>query len=304
MMRVPGAYATAVRLPDGTITIKREEFTPLGERYPILKKPFIRGVIGLYESFKIGLATLQLSADLALPPDKTKPQDGRTVSFFSRLTTFFTTVLALALGFALFAIVPLFLTTKLLNIERQAIAFNIVTGVWRVIFFLVYLGLISSLKDIQRLFQYHGAEHKVVYAFENGQDLTVANACNYSTHHPRCGTSFIFIVLLVSILFYALIDTLIIWSLGNINLQFRIIAHLLLLPVVAGIGYELLKLTAKYQQHWLAQALSAPGLWLQYITTKQPDDTQIEVAITALKNAFGDRYQEFVGHEYIAEAID
>lgn len=304
MMRVPGAYATAIRLPDGTITVKREEFIPLGERYHFLKKPFLRGVVGLYESFKIGLATLQLSADLALPPDKKKLQDGQTVSLLSRLMTFLTTVLALALGFALFAIVPLYLTTKLLNIERQAMAFNIVTGVWRVIFFLVYLGLISLIKDIQRLFQYHGAEHKVVYAFENGQDLTVANARNYSTHHPRCGTSFIFIVLLVSILIYALIDTLIIWSLDNITLQFRIIAHLLLLPVVAGIGYELLKLMAKYQQNWLAHALSAPGLWLQYITTKQPDDAQIEVAITALKNAFGDRYQEFVGHEYIAEAID
>jgi len=168
----------------------------------------------------------------------------------------------------------------------------------------MYLWLISFMKDIQRLFQYHGAEHKVVFTFESGQDLTVENAKPFKTYHPRCGTSFIFIVMMVGILLFALIDAVVIWGFGSISLVARLIYHLALLPLVAGIGYEFLKLSAKFQHKRFTQWLIAPGLWLQRITTKPPTDDQIEVAIAALKGAFGEHYAEFAGREYIAEAVD
>lgn len=303
LMRVPGAYATALRLPDGSITVQRQEFQSLTERYPFLKKPVLRGIIALYESLKIGLTALQISSDANQSPnEKQAPENGK--NFKARLVSAFTTLFALALGLGLFAYLPLLLTTRLLAIERQALAFNLVTGLWRIGFFLIYLWLISLMKDIRRVFQYHGAEHKVIYAFENGYELTLENVRPFTTHHPRCGTSFIFIVLLVSILLFTLIDTGIMWGLGTINLQLRLIFHLLLLPLVAGIGYEFLKITSRFREHWLARSLAAPGLWLQRITTKQPDDQQLEVSIAALKGAFGERYGEFSGRRYLAEAVD
>jgi uncharacterized protein YqhQ len=302
LMRVPGAYATALRLPNGSITVQRQEFQSLTERYPLLKMPILRGVIALYESLKIGLNALQMSGDLSQPPAEKQASDNNQ-NFQTRLVSGLTLLLAMALGVGLFAYLPLLLTTRLLAIERQALAFNLVTGFWRVGFFMMYLWLISLMKDIQRVFQYHGAEHKVIYAFENGYELTLDNVRPFSTHHPRCGTSFIFIVLLVSILLYALIDTGIMWVSGTINLQLRLIFHLLLLPIVAGIGYEFLKITSRFRKHWLARGLSAPGLWLQRITTKPPDDQQLEVSIAALKGAFGERYAEFAGRRYSAEAV-
>lgn len=301
MMRVPGAYATAVRRPDGEIEIKHEKFQSIAERIPIFKKPFLRGMISMFESLKIGLGTIQLSADIAMqaevkdkPPTKAK----------EKLTTAITTIFAFGLAFLLFGFLPLWLTTRLLNIERQALLFNLVVGAWRILFFLIYLWLISLMKDIQRLFQYHGAEHKVVFTFESGRELTVENTRPFKTFHPRCGTSFIFIVMIVGILLFALIDALVIGTFGSISLATRLIYHLGLLPLVAGIGYEFLKLSARFQNRAFTRWLIAPGLWLQRITTKPPSDDQLEVAIAALKGAFGERYAEFAGREYIAEAVD
>ncbi|MFH1213661.1 MAG: DUF1385 domain-containing protein [Candidatus Neomarinimicrobiota bacterium] len=301
MMRVPGAYATAVRKPDGEIEIRRENFQSVSERIPFLKKPFLRGVISMFESLKIGFGTIQLSADIAMQTEAgTKPPAKAT----EKLATIATTAFAFGLGFILFGILPLYLTTKLLNIERLALPFNLVVGAWRILFFLVYLWLISLMKDVQRLFQYHGAEHKVVFTFESGQELNIANTRLFTTFHPRCGTSFIFIVMMVSILTYALIDSLVIMAFGSITLGMRIIFHLTLLPLVAGIGYEFLKLSARYQKKAFTRWLIAPGLWLQRITTKPPSDDQIEVAIAALKGAFGDQYERFAGQEYIADAVE
>ena len=302
MMRVPGAYATAVRKKDGSIEISQNSYNSLTEQFALLKKPLLRGVIALFESLKIGLSTLQFSADVALREEnlaKGKPEQKET-PFISILTTTF----ALLLGILLFVILPLYITTRLLNIEKMALAFNLVTGGWRMLFFLVYLWVISLMKDIQRLFQYHGAEHKVVFTFESGQELTVANTRSFTTYHPRCGTSFMFIILLASILMYALIDTGIMFVFGRITLSLRIIFHLLLMPLVAGAGYELLKITARYQNQWWGRWLSAPGIWLQRITTKPPADDQIEVAIAALRAAFGDRYQEHVGQSFVADAVE
>jgi len=301
MMRVPGAYATAVRRPDGEIEIKRENFTSIADRIPFFKKPLLRGIISMFESLKIGLETIQLSANIAMQAENAAKPANKTKD---RIATTISTILAFGLAFLLFGFLPLWLTTQLLNIERKALAFNLVVGAWRILFFLMYLWLISFMKDIQRLFQYHGAEHKVVFTFESGQDLTVENAKPFKTYHPRCGTSFIFIVMMVGILLFALIDAVVIWGFGSISLVARLIYHLALLPLVAGIGYEFLKLSAKFQHKRFTQWLIAPGLWLQRITTKPPTDDQIEVAIAALKGAFGEHYAEFAGREYIAEAVD
>lgn len=302
MMRVPGAYATAVRKPDGSVETERHEFQSATEKIPLLRRPVLRGMVALFESLKIGLQTLQFSADVAIRAEE--EAQGKTPKKENKLISVLTMIFALALGFFLFGFLPLFITTELLSIEKKALLFNLVAGMWRIVFFLVYLWLISLMKDIQRLFQYHGAEHKTVYTFESGKELTVANTRDYQTFHPRCGTSFIFIVLLASILMYALIDTVIIAIVGNITLPLRLVFHLLLLPLVAGAGYEVLKLTARHQDSWLGSSLAAPGLWLQRITTKSPTDDQLELAIIALKTAFGESYDQYVGHEFIAEAVE
>ncbi|MQY63975.1 MAG: DUF1385 domain-containing protein, partial [Calditrichaeota bacterium] len=173
----------------------------------------------------------------------------------------------------------------------------------RIAFFLLYLGLISLARDVRRLFQYHGAEHKTVYAFEAGRSLTVDSTRDFPTQHPRCGTSFIFIVLIAAILAFALIDTVVLALVGKITLGLRLLVHLPLIPVVAGAGYEALKVTAKYQHVALFRWLSLPGIWLQYITTRMPDDDQVVVALESLKVAFGDRLKEVEGKQYVAEAI-
>ena len=302
MMRVPGAYATAVRKPDGNIEIARSEFKSLTERIPFLKKRVFRGIIALFESLKIGLNTLQLSADIAIKAEEeAKGKKRKSQSNFSKIIT---VLVAFIIGFGIFAVLPLYLTTELLDIERKAITFNIIVGLWRIVFFLIYLWAISLMKDIQTLFQYHGAEHKVVFTFEAGKNLTIENTREFKTFHPRCGTSFIFIVLLVSILMFALIDSFIILGFGSITLQLRILFHLALMPLVAGVGYEFLKLTAKYQNKSIGKWLTMPGLWLQHITTKPPSDDQVEIAIIALKAAFGDKFSDYEGKKYIAEAVD
>lgn len=302
MMRVPGAYATAVRKVDGNIEIARSEFKSLTERIPFLKKRVFRGIIALFESLKIGLNTLQLSADIAIKAEEeAKGKKRKSQGNFSKIIM---VLVAFILGFGIFAVLPLYLTTELLDIERKAITFNIIVGLWRIVFFLIYLWAISLMKDIQTLFQYHGAEHKVVFTFEAGKNLTIENTREFKTFHPRCGTSFIFIVLLVSILMFALIDSFIILGFGSITLQLRILFHLALMPLVAGVGYEFLKLTAKYQNKSIGKWLTMPGLWLQHITTKPPSDDQVEIAIAALKAAFGDKFSDYEGKKYIAEAVD
>ena len=297
MMRVPDHYATAVRRKNGEIETQREPQDSLTERFPIFKKKILRGAISLLESFKIGYSTLQWSADKAI-------EDEEEVEEESTFWKFLSTALAFILAIGLFLVLPLYLTTTVLNISKQAFAFNIIAGSLRIIFFLVYLWSISLMEDVKRLFEYHGAEHKVVFTFEAGEEVNVENARKYSTQHPRCGTSFIFIVLLISILLYSLIDSIIIYSFGTISLITRIFYHLGSVPLVAGICYELLKLSSRHSDNPITKILIQPGLWLQRITTSSPSDEQLETAIVALKTAFGDEFEKYHGKEYKADAID
>ena len=164
------------------------------------------------------------------------------------------------------------------------------------------LKLISLLSDVRRLFQYHGAEHRVVYNFESGKEISVKNAQSFPTQHPRCGTSFLFIVLLSAIIVFAVIDMVVLSLLGTISLPIRLLFHLPLIPFVSGVGYEVIKLTAK-NNNLFFQVLKKPGLWLQNITTRHPEDEMVEVAIQALKEAFGEKFDDVSGKEYVAEAI-
>ena len=296
MMRVPGAYATAVRDPEGKIQIDRHEFQSLAEKSKIWKKPVLRGMTSLFEAMRIGFGTLQWSADIALPEEEKGKEP-------SKLGNFLSILFAIVLALLLFMIGPMWITTKLLDIEKEALAFNLVSGLFRITFFILYLGIISLLKDVRRLFQYHGAEHRVVYNFESGNNVTVENAQAFPTQHPRCGTSFLFIVLISAILIFALIDTIVISLLGTISLGIRLLVHLPLIPLVMGLSYEVIKISARKGQSRFVRALRAPGLWLQNITTRQPENGMVEVAITALESAFGERYGEMVGKKYTAEAI-
>ncbi len=295
MMRVPGAYATAVRDPEGKVHVDRHEFKSITERSPLWKKPVFRGMAGLFEAMKMGMATLQWSADIAMPEENEKPQN----KFFETLSSAFAVLLAVTL----FMIAPMWITTKLLDIEKEAVAFNMISGIFRITFFVIYLFLISMMKDVKRLFQYHGAEHRVVYNFESGMDVEIKNAQSFPIQHPRCGTSFMFIVLLSAIIVFSIIDSIVMGITGHISLPIRLMVHLPLIPLVAGISYEVIKITARKGDNLFSRILRAPGLWLQNITTRQPEDEMVEVAITALKEAFGDQFGEMVGKEYVAEAI-
>ena len=295
MMRVPGAYATAVRDPKGKVHFVRHKFVSITEKSNFWVKPIFRGMAGLYEAMKMGMATLQWSADIALPEEDNKKPN--------KFMEFLSSLFAIALAITLFMIAPMWITTKILDFDKEAVAFNLISGAFRITFFIIYIFLISLMKDVSRLFQYHGAEHRVVYNFESGKKLKVKNAQSFPTQHPRCGTSFMFIVLLSAIIVFSLIDTFLIYIIGHITLPIRLMVHLPMIPFVAGISYEVIKITARKENNLLFRILRAPGLWLQNITTQKPDDDMVEVAIIALKEAFGENYDEMTGKEYIAEAI-
>ena len=295
MMRVPGAYATAARDPEGKIHVERHEFKSITEKSKLWSKPIFRGMAGLFEAMKMGMATLQWSADIAIPEEKDKKPNPLLETLSS--------VFAISLAITLFMILPMWITTKLLDVEREAVAFNLVSGSFRITFFVVYLFLISFMKDVGRLFQYHGAEHRVVYNFESGKKIQIENAQSFPTQHPRCGTSFMFIVLLSAIIIFSIIDTIVLFFTGDISLGIRLLVHLPMIPLVAGLSYEVIKLTARKGNSIIFRALRAPGLWLQNITTREPEDEMIEVAIKALKEAFGEKFDEMTGKEYVAEAI-
>jgi len=296
MMRVPGAYATAVRDPEGNIQIDRHDFKSKVELYPFLKKPLLRGITGLFESLKIGYSTLQWSADISIPEDDSKKP--------SKFVDVLLTIFSLALALSLFFVAPIGLTSWLFDKDQDAFIFNMISGVFRIIFFLTYLVLISLMKDVRRLFQYHGAEHKTVYNFESGKELNISNAQKFPTQHPRCGTSFLFIIMIVAILSFAILDSVVLFYVDELKIWMRLILHIPFIPIVAGLGYEVLKLTAKHRSNIFFRALAKPGLWLQNITTKQPDDEQVEVALEALREAFGDKLSQYSkGETYVAEAI-
>ena len=295
MMRVPGAYATAIRDPDGNIQLDRHDFQSVLERKPQFKKPVLRGMVGLFEALKIGYSTLHWSAQI-VEPEASSESSGK-------LADVLLTLASIGLAIGLFFAAPIGLTSWLFDKDQDALVFNLISGVFRVIFFITYLALISLMSDVKRLFQYHGAEHKTVYNFESGKELEIKTAQTFPTQHPRCGTSFMFIIMIVAILSFSVLDSIIMLWVDELKVWMRLLIHIPFIPVVAGLGYEVLKATAKHRENILFRALSKPGLWLQNITTRQPENDQVEVAMEALKSAFGDNMKRYTGKSYVAEAI-
>jgi uncharacterized protein YqhQ len=288
MMRSPGAYGVAVRRPDGSLALQRGKVAPLAKRYPILKLPVLRGCAVLFQSLFLGIKALNFSAEQASAatapsaPESGEPatpaQEKKELSSWAIAGSMAT---GLGLGVALFLLLPLWLTQMA---ERHwlgplsGLSFNLLDGGLRAVFFLVYIFAISRMKDIHRVFMYHGAEHKVVFAWEAQGPLDVDAARTQSRLHPRCGTSFLLFVLLVSIVLFALIPK-------TAPFVLKLGGRLLLVPVVAGLSYEVLRLTAKKRAAPIFAALVAPGLALQRITTQEPTDDMLQVAIAALEEA-------------------
>ncbi|HEY5976051.1 MAG TPA: DUF1385 domain-containing protein [Geobacteraceae bacterium] len=277
MMRAPRAMAIAVRRPTGEITVLKEEIVPLSERFPAVKLPIVRGAVALFQSLIMGVKALNFSANEAMVEEEPAPAaEKKDLSAWAMGGTM---AVAFGFGILLFFIMPLYLTKLLVPVIGQSnIVFNLVDGVIRVVVFLLYIWSISRMEDIQRVFQYHGAEHKSIFAFEAGEQLTVETVRKYSRLHPRCGTSFLLIVMVVSIVVFSLIPKL--WP-----FYFKAGSRVVLLPLIAGISYEFLKWSAKNDDTALVKMIIAPGLGLQKLTTREPDDSQIEVAIRSMEEA-------------------
>jgi len=298
MMRSPKRLATAIRRASGDIEIKTQEYESLILRKKYLNIPIVRGAFTLIEVMILGIKTLQWSADKAMEDiEEEDKKNGKKIKKkkkegMSNFSAVLTISFALILGIGLFIGLPIYLTTEIFNIEREALLFNMVAGGIRITFFLAYVWGISFMKDVVRLFQYHGAEHKSIFAFESKVFLSPENAQKFATFHPRCGTSFLVMVMVISLFFFAFLDTFIIYFYGDINLFIRLITHIPFVPIVGGIGYEAIKASAKRTDSAIVQFLITPGLWLQRITTNTPDLEQLEVGIAALKAALGDDYKD------------
>ena len=276
MMRGPGYTATAVREPAGTIVAQKEATKSIADTYPILKKPFLRGCVALYESLVIGMKALSFSAKAA--GDEEEEMSNSEIA----ITMVISTVFAIAVFLAL----PTFIVKFIPGVQDNHVVLNLIEGVIRLVLFLLYIWGIGLTKDIQRVFQYHGAEHKTIHTYELDLPLTVENVRQQSRLHARCGTNFLLIVMVVSIFVFAF--------LGWPNLLERILSRVLLMPVVAGIAYEVIRLAGR-SEHSFVKAIIKPGLVLQYMTTREPEDDQIEVAIRALEEVRppeSDAYEE------------
>ncbi|MFC1650910.1 DUF1385 domain-containing protein [Candidatus Latescibacterota bacterium] len=287
MMRSPKYIATAVRLPDGTIELKKKPFESFITRHKFLNIPIIRGGINFAEMLVIGIETLNWSADIQMKYEDKKEgiEDSKAKRIRDAVIMGFTFIFAFSLAMLLFFMLPIYLAT-LLGLAKGALVFNLVAGAIRLIIFLAYIMLISKMKDVQRIFRYHGAEHMSIFAHEASEELNVESARTKSRFHPRCGTSFILIVVLFSILFLGTADALFPRVFGHMqSILERFATHLALLPVVAGISYELLKLSGRFRSNKLVKLLILPGLWLQKLTTGLPDDEMLEVALCALNAA-------------------
>ncbi len=288
MMRSPGAYGIAVRKPDGSLALKRGKVTALGRRYPVLKLPVLRGVAVLFQSLAIGIRALNFSAEQAVEEEKdlkdgkdAKDSKKKPSAEVSTLAIAGSMVMGLGLGIVIFLLLPLWFTQlaeQHLFGPLSGVAFNLLDGGLRAVLFLLYLWLISRMKDIHRVFMYHGAEHKVVFTWEDKAPLTVEAARTRSRFHPRCGTSFLLFVLLVSVVLFAFIP-----KTAPFLIKFG--GRLVLMPLVAGLSYEVLRLSARLRSFPIFAAVVAPGLALQRITTQEPTDDMLEVAIVALEEA-------------------
>jgi uncharacterized protein YqhQ len=274
MMRAPHSYCVAVRKPNGEIVTEDMPVSRMSEKYPWLKYPMLRGLGTLGQAMSLGMRALKFSANAALDDGKSEKKTEVSSGMMTVQVIF-----SLVFFLVVYKLIPLELTNFLsqwLPALKGQIAFNAVDGIIRMAIFLGFLLLLSKAKDIRRVFEYHGAEHKVVFNFESGKPVNVENAQKFVTWHPRCGTSFMFVIMLISMVVYMIIPA--------PTLMAKLLERIILLPVITGLSYELIRFAAKRRGSFLA-LLTAPGLWTQRITTKPPSDEQTAVAIRALDGA-------------------
>ncbi len=284
LMRGPKKQAIVVRSPEGLVT-KVEELTLIRDKYPILGWPIIRGAVTFIDSMVRGVKALMYSADYF--PEEEVSEPGKLDKWLEEhvpeeklqtVLVWFSVLLSIGLTLVLFMLLPTFLAGLVDPYIHSAALHNVIEGVVKVAIFMGYLILCSKQKDVRRVFSYHGAEHKTIFCYEAGLELTVENARKQPRHHPRCGTSFLFVVIIVSILFSSIVFSFVDWKI----LWVRILVHLLLLIPVVGITYEFNRYVGGHDNA-LTRFLSKPGLWMQNFTTFEPDDSMLEVAIEALK---------------------
>lgn len=290
MMRSPHAYAIAVRKPSGEVVTHAEPLERLSEKHPWMGWPLVRGVATLAQAMALGFRALRFSANVALEAEEAraeaeaKPEAAKPVEAKKKLEIsgwMMAVNVLFSLGFFIFfyKFLPLVATTKLQALSpvfAGPVMFNLVDGVIRIALFLLFIWAVSLWADIKRVYRYHGAEHKTVYAFESKQPLTIEHAQSFSTYHPRCGTSFLMTVMLISILFYALAPVETFWA--------RFAVRIALLPLIAGVSFEIIRFAAKHRTSLFA-LMTLPGLWLQRITTQPPEDGMVECAIVALNQS-------------------
>jgi uncharacterized protein YqhQ len=279
MMRSPHAWAIACRKPSGVVSTHSEPLERLSEKHKWMGWPVIRGVITLGHAMSLGFRALKFSANVALDEMQPEPKPEKKKLEISGWIATVNIIFSVGFFIFMYKFLPLLATTELKRVNPvfgQQIVFNLVDGVIRLALFLLFIWGTSLLKDIRRVYQYHGAEHKTVFAFENGDPLDIPSVQKYSTYHPRCGTSFLMTVMLISIVVYMLFPVTTFWA--------RFAVRIIMLPVIAGLSYEMIRFAAKHRGSLFA-LLTAPGLWLQRITTKAPSDDQAECAIVALDHA-------------------
>jgi uncharacterized protein YqhQ len=284
MMRAPKSMTIAVRKPDGSIVVKEDVWRSISEKLTFLKWPFFRGSVAIFEALINGIQALTFSANQAFDEEEDAP---------GGWSIFFTIFVALGLALFLFVALPHLLSGLVSQLFGsrlgvEDVLFHIIDGIIKIVIFTGYIWLISLSKEIRRVFEYHGAEHKSIYAYEAGESLTVENAKKHSTLHPRCGTAFILIVLLISIVFFSIVFPFmpLFTALPKIVTQMiHISFKILLMFPIAGIAYEFIKYSGKKMENPLVRMLTLPGLWMQKLTTREPSDDQLEIALAALSRA-------------------
>ena len=280
MMKGPFSYALAVRKPDKEIEVKVTDYISLGERYKGLNIPIVRGVVNFVESLYIGMKTLMDSSQYFEEEEQNvKKNDGKSDSAY----LIGTLIVSILIAVGIFMLLPAFLANFLYKLTDSDLIVNLIEGILRLAIFLGYIILVSRMEDIKRTFMYHGAEHKTINCLEAGDELTVENVMKHTRFHKRCGTSFVFIVMIVSIIVFMFVKTDTVWL--------RLISRVLLVPVIAGISYEFIRYAGKHENGF-ANVLSQPGLWVQRLTTKEPTGDMVEVAIKSVEGVID-------WHEYV-----
>jgi len=294
MMKNKDKFALAVRMPEGNIKVTKEDCKSLKDKHKFFGLPLVRGVVNMIESLMLSFKTLSISAEaFGIEEEETKFEKWLQKKFGKSMLDFvmvISMILGLVLGIGLFFFLPLWISSGFFDKSGEETKWyaTLVEGGLKIGIFVLYIWLVSFMKDIRRVFEYHGAEHKTIFCYEAGEELTPENVKKYKRFHPRCGTSFIFVILLLSILVSSIVYSIPIMK-SNIILKF--VSKIFTLPLTIGIGYEFIRFAGRHDNKF-TRIISAPGLWMQRLTTREPDESQIEVAIVSLKCALPNEFPE------------